>query len=354
MRRGEAWVVAAGLLAATARGGETVAPPPSPPAADQVAVGAVFEAADSLAAAADDRDDARRCLAGLCWPPRTFAVAIEQAAAEAGDCLVRFPSPIAGGPACNDTVWMEWYQSRDAAGSPRRGPACVVVHESGGGMTVGRLVARGLAARGVHAFMVQLPFYGARRPREGGAAAAMLVTAVRQAVADVRRARDAVAGLPLIDAPRISLQGTSLGGFVAAAAAGLDDGYDKVFIFLAGGDLAGVLEKGAKDARAVREKLTASGMTETQIRETLRAIDPMRLAHRYRPDCTWIYSGRSDDVVPLEHGRLLADAAGLADDHHVILEANHYTGILYLPIVLTRIAGEMSSPAAAVAPNDGR
>ncbi|MFM7205125.1 MAG: cellulase family glycosylhydrolase [Planctomycetaceae bacterium] len=340
--------------AARAEAAEPAAAPAAihaaPPAAP-VENGAVFAAADSLAADGDDRADADRCLAGLCWPPKEFAVTIEAAANPAeGDCRVRFPSPVAAGPACNDTVWMEWYQARDATGAPGTGPACVVVHESGSGMTVGRLVARGLAARGVHAFMVQLPFYGARRPNEGRAAAALLVSAVRQAVADVRRARDAVACLPLVDAPRISLQGTSLGGFVAATAAGLDDGYDKVFIFLAGGDLSGVLEKGAKDARAIREKLAASGMTAAEISETLEAIEPTRLAHRYRPDRTWIYSGRYDDVVPLDHGRLLADAAGLADDHHVILEANHYTGIVYLPILLSRIAGEIAAPVRAAVP----
>lgn len=313
--------------------------------------GRVFHAADTLAAGTEAREDARACLEGLCWDAVPFEVTLaEPASATEGDLRVRFPSPFGDGPDCTDTVWMEWYQARDADGKPKRGPACVVVHESGSGMTVGRLVARGLAARGVHAFMVQLPFYGARRPNEGRAAAALLVSAVRQAVADVRRARDAVACLPLVDAPRISLQGTSLGGFVAATAAGLDDGYDKVFIFLAGGDLSGVLEKGAKDARAIREKLAASGMTAAEISETLEAIEPTRLAHRYRPDRTWIYSGRYDDVVPLDHGRLLADAAGLADDHHVILEANHYTGIVYLPILLSRIAGEIAAPVRAAVP----
>ena len=104
--------------------------------------------------------------------------------------------------------------------------------------------------------------------------------------------------LPLVDAARISLQGTSLGGFVAATVAGLDGGYDNVFILLAGGDLAGVLARGKRDAAKVRERLVESGMTAEQIGAAMHAIEPTRLAHRYRPDRTWIFSARHDDVVP--------------------------------------------------------
>ena len=319
--------------------------------------GAVFRGVDTLATGEDSNEDAQQCLAGLCWDCGAFDVAIEKAEGNNGDLRVRFPSPLPAGPACNSEVWMEWYQARDGDGEVCRGPACVVVHESGSGMTVGRIIARGLSAHGVHALMVQMPYYGARRPKEGRAGADMLVPAVRQAVADVRRARDATAALPLVDASRIAVQGTSLGGFVTATVAGLDEGYDKVFILLAGGDLVGVLEKGKKDAVKVREKLAESGMTEAQIKETLHAIEPTRLAHRYRPDRTWIFSGKYDDVVPLSHCQLLADAGKLPPDHHVQMEANHYSGIIYLPMVMARIAEEIhgrtppsraaASPAAA-------
>jgi len=308
----------------------------TPPAA-----GTVLHAVDSLVCGDDERQDARECLAGLRWEPGPFDVTVVDATPGAGDLRLRFPSPRDDGPDCNDTVWMEWYQARNADGIVVRGPGCVVVHESGSGMNVGRLVARGLSLHGVHAFMVHLPFYGARRPREGGAGAGPLVPAVRQAVGDVRRARDAAAAVPLVDAARISLQGTSLGGFVAATAAGLDTGFDKVFIFLAGGDLVGVLQNGRKDTEKVRAKLAASGMTEEQVRESLHGIEPTRLAHRYRPDRTWLYSGKYDDVVPPDHSLLLAEAAGLAADHHVRMEANHYTGIVYLPMILAAVAREI-------------
>ena len=330
-----------------ARGAATL---PAAEAKAAAVPGAVLRGVDTLAIGEEAKDDARTCLDGLCWDTGAFDVAIEKGEGNNGDLRVRFPSPLPAGPDCNRDVWMEWYQARDAEGDVCRGPACVVVHESGSGMTVGRIIARGLSAHGVHALMVQMPYYGARRPKEGKAGAEMLVPAVRQAVADVRRARDATAALPLIDASRIAVQGTSLGGFVTATVAGLDEGYDKVFILLAGGDLVGVLEKGKKDAEKVREKLAESGMTEAQIKETLHAIEPTRLAHRYRPDQTWIFSGKYDDVVPLAHCQLLADAGNLPPDHHVQMEANHYSGIIFLPMVMARIAGEIHGRTPAPAP----
>ena len=331
-------------------GARGAAAPPAEEAKAAAVPGAVLRGVDTLAIGEEAKDDARTCLDGLCWDTGAFDVAIEKGEGSNGDLRVRFPSPLPAGPDCNRDVWMEWYQARDAEGEVCRGPACVVVHESGSGMTVGRIIARGLSAHGVHALMVQMPYYGARRPKEGKAGAEMLVPAVRQAVADVRRARDATAALPLIDASRIAVQGTSLGGFVTATVAGLDEGYDKVFILLAGGDLVGVLEKGKKDAAKVREKLSESGMTEDQIKETLHAIEPTRLAHRYRPDRTWIFSGKYDDVVPLAHCQLLADAGNLPPDHHVQMEANHYSGIIFLPMVMARIAGEIHGRTPAPAP----
>ena len=239
---------------------------------------------------------------------------------------------------------MEWYRPRDLGDWPARAPACVVVHESGSSMQFGRLIARGIREHGIHAFLVQLPHYGRRRDPVTKPGPEKLIPAVAQAVADVRRARDAVAALPGVDAGRISLQGTSLGGFVASTASALDRGYAKTFIMLAGGDLPSVLANGRKDTAKLRAKLAAAGMTDRQVYDTLHAVEPLRLAHRLAADRTWLYSGRFDDVVPPGNADLLAKAAGLRDTHHVRLAADHYTGVLYLPVVLARITAEILDP----------
>jgi dienelactone hydrolase len=310
------------------------------PAAVEFGVGSKFAATDTLECGNESNPDARECLAKLSWPKTTFTVRLEAPEPGCGAYLVRFPSARPVGNSTNDLVAMEWFAARDSNNAICRAPAIVVVHESGRRMTVGRLIARGLNGHGLHAFLLHLPGYGARRVEEQPKLD-LLLPALQQAVADVRRARDAVAALPVVDPSMIGLQGTSLGGFVTATVAGLDDGYDRVFILLAGGNLHDVVLHGSKDAAKTKEKLAAAGITEEQIKELARQIEPLRLAHRINSSETWLYSGKFDDVVPPRCSLALAKAAQLPEGHHIELAANHYSGIIYLPQVLQQIDQRM-------------
>lgn len=303
-------------------------------------VGKTFAAHDTLAIGHEAELDARNCLEALAWEASKFEVTLQAAEEHQGDWLVRFPSARPVGDATNDLVAMEWYQVREATGSASEAPAAVIVHESGSDMTVGRLIAKSLRSKGIHTFMLQLPYYGVRREDERPQGA-QLVEALRQGIADARRARDAVAALPLVDTSRISLQGTSLGGFVVATTAGLDRGYHGIFILLAGGDLAGVLTNGKKDAQEVRQAMMAGGMGEPEFREMLSRIEPLRLAHRIDAGRTWLFSGSYDDVVPPHNSDLLATAASLPEGHHVKLLANHYSGIIFLPMISQQMSEHM-------------
>ncbi len=310
-------------------------------AAPPVPFGKTFVGRDTLNPARDDLEDAQACLDGLVWPAVEFAVRCDPARQRTGDMLIRFPSPVPCGDANNDLVALEWYVAHDEEKTAITAPAVVVVHESGSDMAVGRMFARGLRLQGLHAFMIQLPYYGERRMGGNKAKADRLITLVRQAVADVRRARDAVAALPLVDADRISLQGTSLGGFVSATSASIDNGYDQVFIMLAGGDLFDVVQHGGKDAANMRNELAAVGFSGDKLRALLAPIEPTRIAHRLDPTRTWLYSAQFDKVVPPRNAELLAKAAGLDDAHHVKMVANHYTGAIYVPYLLTQIHGRI-------------
>ena len=265
----------------------------------EVALGNQYPAIDSLAVGSEASEDALACLSGLTWKPTNFTVQIEKAESKKGDWLVRFPSALPIGEPQNDMVAMEWYQAKNKDGKVIVAPAAVIVHESGRGMTVGRLIAQALARKGIHALMIQLPFYGHRRSETNRPNGLQVVAAMRQGIADARRARDAVAVLPGIDTSRISLQGTSLGGFVTATTAGLDQGYHRVFILLAGGGLYDVLMDGKKDAVKLREEFEKAGVSPSDMRTMLDSIEPLRLAHRIPAKTTWLYSGKFDDVVPL-------------------------------------------------------
>lgn len=321
------WVMSVGLV--------SVAWSPALAADDAVQVGSRYEAEDTLACGEEASADARQCLAGLVWKPAKFEVCCEQAQGR-GDFLVRFPSPVDTGDAVNDRVAMEWYAARDLDGNILRAPAMVVVHESGRKMPVGRAIAVALQTQKMHAFMIQLPGYGVRESAKV-VQSDQTFAALRQAIADVRRARDAVAALPCVDTSRIAVQGTSLGGFVTATVAGLDHGYNRTFILLAGGNLHQVVFEGKRDAASLREKLKAAGIEGDKVRELTWSIEPLRLAHRMDPQTTWLYSGQLDDVVPPACSKALADAARLPEGHHIVLPVDHYSGIVLLPKILGEI-----------------
>ena len=314
-----------------------------------VVPGATFAASDTLDTGTESSPDAKACLDGLVWQASDFRVRCETARERCGDLMIQFPSPVTSGDVANDVVTMEWYMARDKAKVPIDAPAIVVVHESGSGMTAGRMFAGGLRMQGFHAFMIQLPYYGERRANGKRPSGENLVPVIRQAVADVRRARDAVAALPLVDKENISLQGTSLGGFVTATAASLDRGYNHVFIMLAGGDLCGVIQNGQKDAAKFREELTKAGLTGEKLKSAVATVEPTRIAHRLDPATTWLYSAQFDTVVPPANSYLLAKTANLEPSHHIEMLANHYTGIIYVPYLLAHMQQQISPVAVDVA-----
>ena len=306
-------------------------------------VGKSYAARDSLKDVEETSADARECLLGHHWKPAEFKVDLEAADDQPGDLLVRFPSPIDTGDKVNDRVAMEWYFARDENLKPIQAPAVVVVHESGKSMSVGRTFAVGLRSMGVHTLLIQLPDYGLRRSGKKEDAIGQLIVHMRQGIADVRRARDAVAALPLVDSENISLQGTSLGGFVAANAGALDNSYDGVFLMLAGGDLYDLVENGDKAAAKARKEMKSLGISDERLKEILWRVEPTRIAHRLAPDRTWLYSGTKDTVVPLKNAKALATAAKLEETHHICFTADHYSGVIYLPMVLSHIRKQIAA-----------
>ena len=298
---------------------------------------------DTLNPPEEASEDARDCLSGLTWPASEFEVTCSAPLAGKGDALALFPSPIPSGDLQNDRVPMECYFARDKSGVPIDAPAVVVVHESGSKMAVGRVFARGFQTCGIHAFLIHLPYYGNRRSAETRPDRRKVVDAIPQAVADVRRARDAVAAIPYVLDGRVSLQGTSLGGFVSATSSCLDSGtegcgYENVFLLLAGGNLMQVIQSGKKDAAKFRQQLVESGLSMDQVGAIVNRVEPMRIAHRLDPKRTWLYSADYDQVVPIQNAIALAQTADLDSSHHVRMLGDHYSGVVYIPFVIPKMA----------------
>jgi dienelactone hydrolase len=295
-----------------------------------------------LDAKPDDSADAQACLDGLTWKPGPFPVTVKPRGDDGPTAFVRFPSAVPTGNETNDLVALEWYAPRSVDGEILKASAVVVVHESGSRMDVGRLFARALYAKGFHAFLIHLPNYGLRRVKDVDRSDGQrFLPAMKQAIADVRRARDAVAALPEVDADHIAVQGTSLGGFVVATTAGLDRGYDQAFIMVAGGDLLGVINGGRREAAQLRRLLADAGYEGEKLKALASAIEPTRLAHRLDPRTTWLYTAKDDQVVPLASAMALRRAGKLSDEHHIQLWGDHYKVVVYFPVIVEHIVARL-------------
>jgi hypothetical protein len=265
-------------------------------------------------------------LSQLTWEPTSFT-AITKEEGDA-DLAIRFPSPKPQGNPYWDEAVLDWYFARDKAGAVKSAPAVVVLDILQGGNLVSGFIARNLSKAGLHAFILHLPQNGRRLQPGAQHDWNHFLPSLRQGASDARRARDVVASLPMVRATAtkgVSLQGTSLGGFVATMAASIDHAFESVILALTGGDVYGVLTKGKMDAARVRQSLREVGYTDEKLREHLWQIEPLRIAHRLNAKKTWLFSARYDQVVPSAHGKQLADAIGLEWSHHRQLSGCHYT-----------------------------
>lgn len=306
-----------------------------------------FTATDSLDVGEESVPDAKQCLEGLAWKPTSFNVTVQWNKEPLDPAIIRFPSPHPTGNDVNDLVALEWYSAKNEANEIIDAPAIVVVHESGSRMEVGRLIAKALHAQGIHAMMIQLPTYGLRKPKDFVPQKEFVSTVMKQGIADARRARDAVAVLPHVDRRSISLQGTSLGGFVTATTAGLDHGFATVHIMVSGGNLYELITNGNREAAEMREMLKKGGYTGDKLKELVAPIEPLRVAHRYDKKNTWLYTASRDQIVPPKHAEALRVAAGLDADHQLMLSADHYTGIIYVPIIVQDIVRKIREELAS-------
>lgn len=144
---------------------------------------------------------------------------------------------------------------------------------------------------------------------------------------------------------------------MCATAAGMDAAFEDVFVLLAGGDLTKVVTGGQREAAQLKNQLAERGYSGQKLHELLYRVEPNRLAHRLDAKHLWLYSALYDTTVPPEHSDSLAAAAGLPEHHHTRMPATHYSGVVFLPMILDDIAvkagghrfvvsGSNSAPAA--------
>ncbi|GAB4192553.1 MAG: hypothetical protein Kow00105_06620 [Phycisphaeraceae bacterium] len=294
---------------------------------------ATFNARDADRTWSDDRTETEVLLESLSWRSAGFEVVCLATPDQPYDALVRFPSPKPSGRGVLDTVALQWYAARDRDGRAIEAPAVLLIHSLHPRMVVARQIAGYFKAKGIHAFVLELPGYGSRRAAPEQHPGVTALEHGAQAVADSLRAYDAIRALPNISPGPIAIQGTSLGGFVAATVGAIDRRFDPVVLLISGADGYATLREGLHDARYLRQALERKGYQGEAIRQLLDPVEPLHYVHRLDPERTWLISARQDQTIPPTSRQALVDAIGLDEKHHRTVEASHYTITMFLPII---------------------
>jgi dienelactone hydrolase len=229
---------------------------------------------------------------------------------------LRFPSLIETPDVENNTVHAEYFAP--IGFGPGR-PGVIVLHILGADFPLSRYMAARMADRGIAALFVKLPYYGERRPpgTNGAIPSKRLVsadiertmTAMRQAVLDVRRAGCWLAAQPNVDPARIGVSGISLGGIVSALSAAVDPAIKQGAFLLAGGDLSTVLWEMPEGA-PFRKVWIDSGRTKADLKKLTDPFDPLTYASGLAGKRMLFIAGKVDEVIPPACTKLLWEAAG--------------------------------------------
>jgi dienelactone hydrolase len=259
---------------------------------------------------------------------------------------IKCPSPVKTSLVQNNTVPAEYYLPNNIPpGSPRR-PAVICLHILDGNDALTDLVCSMLALRGVPAIMFRLPYYGERGLPEGPLVLArdpkLFAGAIAQAGQDLRRTIDVLASRPEVDADRIGVTGISLGGIIAATAAGGEPRINRAAFVLAGGDLMKIIHHARETQPLSKMILELPPDQRKDIESKIADVDPLRFASalkdKARQGKVMMINAAEDEVIPRASTEKLAAAMEMSDRVQWIQGLGHYTSMAELPRVLKTIA----------------
>ncbi len=153
------------------------------------------------------------------------------------------------------------------------------------------------------------------------------MTAMRQAVLDVRRAGCWLTSQPDVDAARLGVSGISLGGIVSALSAAVDPAIKEGAFLLAGGDLSTILWEMPEGA-PFRKVWIETGHTKADLTKLTEAFDPLTYASGLAGKRMLFIAGNVDEVVPPSCTRVLWEAAGKPPI--TWYDCGHYSSVGYL------------------------
>ena len=253
---------------------------------------------------------------------------------------VSFPSPVRTGVPSNDTVRALWFTPANATpvGAVIQLPAWKERN-----LAAETLVAMGMASRGIAVLLMPLPWQVDRAaPGVGPGEWTLSSDLSRTRAAWLQGAEEVYVASRWIETTqglppaRQGVFGISLGGHVAGIAYGAyPDRFRAGVFILAGGGLAHLLSSDAEPVRELKASMAARGVTEAEVAEILRPLDPAGWASPERKAGVFLVGARADEVVPPRHIQALSDAYGGAPV--LWLEGSHTSGVGEAPRILAKV-----------------
>lgn len=241
---------------------------------------------------------------------------------------LRFPSPVESPHLENNTVHCEYFVPKGKTNVP----AVIVLDILDGAQVVSRGEAMWLAQHDVAALVVQMAYYGPRRPAKERIRLLSTdidhsVKAITQTVLDCRRAAAWLAQRPEVDAKKLGIVGTSLGSFVGGLVAAAEPRLTTACLLLGGGDLVDAFYHHPKAApfRAINEFL---GGDIKKLKKLIDPVDPITYAKWLKGKRLLLIAASRDDVVPPVAMKRLWEATG--QPKLIWLDATHVGAAAYV------------------------
>jgi predicted peptidase len=253
-------------------------------------------------------DTWRTVLVKKTFDNRAFSYEVKPLAERAGYKILRlkYPSPMVTSIEQNNTIPADYYLPEGIAPGDAQRPAVICLHILDGNDALTDMVCSTLASRGIPAIMFKLPYYGERGLPEGPEAMAkdpkLFAGAIEQASLDVRRTFDLLASREEIDPERIGITGISLGGIVAASAAGNEPRIHRAALLMAGGDLMTIIHHARETAPLSKMIKAMPASDRTLLEKKISAVDPLHFASQLRERAqrgqVLMLNAGDDEVIP--------------------------------------------------------
>ena len=239
-----------------------------------------------------------------------------------------FPSPVTTKHESNNTVHGEYYRP----GGKGPFPGVILLDILDGSQVVSRGLANMFSQNGIAALIIQMPYYGPRRP--ANEKIRLLSPDITQTMANIRQTvldnRCGVAWLesrPEVDKKRLGIHGTSLGSFMGALTAEAEPRLTRVSLMLGGGGLVDAYWDHPQ-AKPLLSAVALLGITKDHMKAVIAPADPITNAAALKTRRVLMIAASRDDVVPPSAAKAMWEATG--KQKIVWINATHVGSALFL------------------------